>query len=78
MDSILTIAGHDTTASSLSWAFYELARHPQWQVKIRSEAKAFRAGSGNRELQASDLDSFPCTTAVIKLRCLSILIFRLT
>jgi cytochrome P450 len=63
---VLTLAGHDTTASSLSFAFYELARHPEWQKRIRDEAQAFRVMAGGRELQASDLDSFPCVTAVVK------------
>ena len=31
------LAGRDTTASTLSWTFYELARHPQVLKKLREE-----------------------------------------
>ena len=31
------LAGRDTTASALSWTFYELARHPDVVVKLRQE-----------------------------------------
>jgi cytochrome P450 len=31
------LAGRDTTASTLSWTFYELARHPQIVKKLREE-----------------------------------------
>lgn len=38
-DQILAIlmAGRDTTASALSWAFFELARHPEITRKLRAE-----------------------------------------
>lgn len=31
------LAGRDTTASTLSWTFYELARHPEVFQKLRAE-----------------------------------------
>jgi len=31
------LAGRDTTASTLSWTFYELARHPEIVKKLREE-----------------------------------------
>lgn len=31
------LAGRDTTASTLSWTFYELARHPEILQKLRAE-----------------------------------------
>jgi PHYB activation tagged suppressor 1 len=37
----LFFAGHDTTASSISFAAYFLAKHPEWQAKAREEARAF-------------------------------------
>ncbi|KIJ49195.1 hypothetical protein M422DRAFT_246996 [Sphaerobolus stellatus SS14] len=63
---ILTIAGHDTTAGSLVWVFYELARHPEAQARLREEIKSFKAAHGNRELVAADFDLFSFAAAVIK------------
>lgn len=34
------LAGRDTTASTLSWTFYELARHPEALKKLREEIMA--------------------------------------
>ena len=31
------LAGHETTATALLWAFYLLAKYPQWQEKISAE-----------------------------------------
>jgi cytochrome P450 len=42
--SLLLFAGYDTMAISLSWAFVELARHPEVQEKLREEVHQF-AGS---------------------------------
>ena len=41
MDQLIFImmAAHDTTASTLSSTFYELALHPEWQTRIRDEAR---------------------------------------
>lgn len=41
-DEVTTIfmAGHETTANALSWAFYLLAKHPEVVEKIREEGKA--------------------------------------
>lgn len=38
-DELVTIllAGHETTATALAWALYELARHPQVLQKLRAE-----------------------------------------
>lgn len=36
----ILLAGRDTTASSLSWTFYELARHPEVFKKLREEVIA--------------------------------------
>src|SRR3954468_6443460 len=34
---VFLLAGHETTATTLSLALYELARHPQWQEALRHE-----------------------------------------
>jgi cytochrome P450 len=36
----LMMAAHDTTTSTLTSMTYELARHPEWQERIREEAQA--------------------------------------
>lgn len=37
----LFVAGHETTANALSWAFYLLARHPEARARVQAEADAF-------------------------------------
>ncbi|MEM7470076.1 MAG: cytochrome P450 [Pseudomonadota bacterium] len=40
--AIFFLAGHETSASALSWALYLLAIHPEWQDRVAEEAKALR------------------------------------
>ena len=37
--AIFFLAGHETSASALSWALYLLATHPEWQEKVAIEAQ---------------------------------------
>jgi len=37
-------AGHDTTASTISWCLYHLAKHPAYQQKARDEVDAVLDG----------------------------------
>jgi cytochrome P450 len=37
--NILLVAGHETSANALAWAFYLLARHPEVQEKLVAEAE---------------------------------------
>ena len=64
-DEVLTLlfAGHDTTASGLSWAWYLLARHPQVQEDLHDQAAAHLAG---RAPTAEDLPYLPLATAVFE------------
>jgi hypothetical protein len=48
----LMMAAHDTTTSTLTSMTYELARHPEWQERIRDEARAL----GKEWLAFEDLD----------------------
>src|SRR6185369_15778520 len=36
----LFVAGHETTANGLAWAFYELVRHPDMYARVRREGDA--------------------------------------
>jgi cytochrome P450 len=56
------LAGRDTTAATLSWTFYELARHPETVKKLRREiieyvglerAPTYQDLKGMKYLQAS-------------------------
>ena len=38
--AIFFLAGHETSAAALAWALYLLARYPDWQERIASEAGA--------------------------------------
>lgn len=49
--AIFFLAGHETSASALSWALYLLATHPEWQEKVASEA----AGLGPKFSSLSNL-----------------------
>ena len=37
----LFVAGHETTANALVWAFYLLARNPDARARVQAEADAF-------------------------------------
>ncbi|MEL6608943.1 MAG: cytochrome P450 [Pseudomonadota bacterium] len=37
--AIFFLAGHETSASTLSWALYLLARYPDWQERLAQEAQ---------------------------------------
>lgn len=57
----LMLAGHETAAASLSWAWYLLARHPQVMERMREELDAILAG---RTPAVDDLPRLPYTRAV--------------
>jgi len=55
------IAGRDTTAQALAWAFLELRNQPQVVAKIRAEAEAH---IGDRLMEYDDLKNMVYTQAV--------------
>jgi cytochrome P450 len=65
----LFLAGHETTASTVAWAIYELARNPEYQTLVRAEIKATReqaATRGDNDLLISDLDSMKYLLSLMK------------
>ena len=64
-DNLLTfiVAGHETTALTLSWALYLCAFDPEVQDKLRDEAQSVLKG---RVATAQDCDALPYTEQVIK------------
>ena len=64
-DEILTmfLAGHETSALSLSWALWLLARHPEIQERAAREVAEVAAG---RAVEASDYPRLPYLAAVVQ------------
>lgn len=63
------LAGSDTTASTLVFAFWYLARRPQYQTRILAELKAMGAGEGEdwglESLTFRDFERLPFLNALI-------------
>lgn len=72
----LTIAGHETTANTLTWLLWELAKHPRFQEQLREEIRQkrkeinVRVGEGV-DFKLEDLESMPFLQAVLKVRFLT-------
>lgn len=67
----IILAGHETTANSLSWTLLELARKPEIQKKLRQEIRSKQREvdvRGDSTITTQDLDSMPYLTAVMKVR----------
>jgi cytochrome P450 len=58
----LMMAAHDTTTSTLTTMMYQLARHPEWQERLRSKALAL----GKARLEHDDLDQMEELSWVMK------------
>ena len=65
----LTLAGHETTSSTLTFLFYELSRNQEYQARMREEIRSVRAqitARGGNEFTIEDLDSLTLTMNAIK------------
>jgi cytochrome P450 len=58
----LYLAGHETTALTLSWSWYLLAQHPQVEERLVAE---WKSGLDGRSPTPDDLARMPYTEAVI-------------
>lgn len=68
----LTFAAQETTSGTISWILYELARHPEYQTRIREEVREARARvdeRGDSDFTLEDLDGMKMMLAVIKVCC---------
>lgn len=69
VDQLMTFlaAGHETTATSMTWAVYMLCRYPEVQARLRAEVREklppVDDGSG-REVTSVDIDRMPYLNAV--------------
>ncbi|KAG2187006.1 hypothetical protein INT44_003234 [Umbelopsis vinacea] len=61
---IMIMAGHDTTAHSLTMLFYVLALHPECQQKIREEVNVIVPD--DESISASDIGKLKYTSAAIR------------
>ena len=63
------LAGQETSSNTLSFALYELARHPHYQDKLRTEIR-FMEGSvrerGHTTFASSDFDNMPFLQAFVR------------
>ncbi|XP_046710651.1 cytochrome P450 4F3 [Silurus meridionalis] len=59
-------AGHDTTASAISWVLFNLAMHQEYQDRCRSEINALLEDRNTDELVWEDLSNLTFTTMCIK------------
>ena len=79
--SAFILAGHETTANTLAWLLFELAKLPDFQELMRVEIHERRAevsSRGDVEFTMEDLESMPYLQAAIKVgaRFLAHVVFR--
>ncbi len=60
----LLFAAHDTTTLGMTTMMYGLAKHPEWQDKIRAEC--LNVGDLNHVITYDDLDKMPITEWALK------------
>ncbi|KAJ8585147.1 cytochrome P450 [Rhizopogon salebrosus TDB-379] len=65
----LLLAGHETTSSTITWALFEIARHPEIQSRLRAEIRETEAAiraRGDVDFTVADFDAMPYYTAFMK------------
>ncbi|KAH8723006.1 cytochrome P450 [Phaeosphaeriaceae sp. PMI808] len=56
-------AGHETTASAMSWAVYLLCKHPETQTRLREELRSQLDLNG--QISSTEIDRLPYLNAVL-------------
>ncbi len=67
--STIILAGHETTANSISFALLEMCRKPEMQDRLREEIRATEQvvrKRGDSSFLPTDLESMPYLSAMIK------------
>ena len=67
VDQMMTFlaAGHETTASAMTWAIYMLARHPEVQARLRAEVRGnLPSMASASDVSSLDIDRLPYLNAV--------------
>ena len=61
---LILFAGHDTTAHTMTWMTYELARHPEYQRRVQAEVDALfdELEREGREMSYEDCGKLPFMT----------------
>lgn len=59
------LAGHETTASSLCWIIFELARHPHVQDALRTQIRLKKSDTNSWSKQDLSADNLPLLHAII-------------
>ena len=55
-------AGHDTTAHTMTWLTYELARNPKYQRRVQQEVDAMFDGLNGQPMKYEDCKKLPFLT----------------
>ena len=62
---LILFAGHDTTAHTMTWLTYEMAKNPQFQQKLHEECDAFFARLNGRPMEYEDCEHLPYLTRCV-------------
>ena len=62
---LILFAGHDTTAHTMTWLTYELARHPEYQRQLQAEIDQMFDDLKGREMTYDDCSKLPFLTKCV-------------
>lgn len=62
---LILFAGHDTTAHTMTWFSYEMARSPEIQARVQAEVDALFDSLGGRDMTYEDCSKLPFMTRCV-------------